>query len=179
MSRSCSHQLVRHRNGITQLSQRYVNMNNAMNIYPNALDLEEVCENPWSDGCKNYVPVEEVVDTVYDYYKQLVEKGVKKEDARYILPNCCATTLYMTFTFRNFIKAYKLRVDKHAQKEIRECFDEMFNKYNMDKYILQEEKITNVLDYVEPRYKFEEILHDKDVYDVDVDFDELDNMNKE
>ena len=44
---------------------------------------------------------------------------------------------------------------------------------------LQEEKITNVLDYVEPRYKFEEILHDKDVYDVDVDFDELDNMNKE
>ena len=179
VSRSCSHQLVRHRNGITQLSQRYVNMNNAMNIYPNALDLEEVCENPWSDGCKNYVPVEEVVDAVYDYYKQLVEKGVKKEDARYILPNCCATTLYMTFTFRNFIKAYKLRVDKHAQKEIRECFDKMFNKYNMDKYILQEEKITNVLDYVEPRYKFEEILHDKDVYDVDVDFDELDNMNKE
>ena len=55
----------------------------------------------------------------------------------------------------------------------------MVNKYNMDKYILQEEKITNVLDYVEPRYKFEEILHDKDVYDVDVDFDELDNMNKE
>ena len=76
VSRSCSHQLVRHRNGITQLSQRYVNMNNAMNIYPNALDIKQVCENPWSDGCKNYVPVYEVVDVVYDYYKQLEENCV-------------------------------------------------------------------------------------------------------
>jgi len=52
-------------------------------------------------------------------YNELVDAGIKKEDARYILPNACHTEIVFTMNFRALRNFIKLRTDKHAQEEIR------------------------------------------------------------
>ena len=163
VSRSCSHQIVRHRNGITQLSQRYVNMENAINYLPTSL--KEL------DNWDEIEPVvNHTIDTAFSAYGDMIKAGVKREDARYILPNSCATTLYMTFTFRNFIKACALRMDKHAQLEIRELFTDLKEQLEDEAHIDELDENITFFDYVLPRYKFEEVLCANDKYDLDIDF---------
>lgn len=104
MSRAATHQLVRHRNGITQESQRYVNYSDAKYFVP---DTESDLFNSHYQTCVNA-------------YNKAIEQGVKKEDARYLLPNGVECgQLYMTFTWYSLAKFLQLRMDKAAQAEIR------------------------------------------------------------
>jgi flavin-dependent thymidylate synthase len=131
-SRTTTHQLVRHRNAITQQSQRYVDYSNStftipnMELYKNALYTAEGFE-------KNPISFEQICKLEFyrslKLYKDLVSQGVLKEDARAILPNNTnCYELYMTFTFDNFFKFIELRTDVHAQEEIRKyaiCLDKI------------------------------------------------------
>jgi thymidylate synthase (FAD) len=58
-------------------------------------------------------------------YNALLENGVKKEDARAILPNATCTNLVMTCNLRELIHICNLRLCKRAQTEIRELTDLM------------------------------------------------------
>jgi thymidylate synthase (FAD) len=53
-------------------------------------------------------------------YERLIKEGVKKEDARFVLPEATTTELVVTGNFQAWIDFIKLRADKHAQWEIRE-----------------------------------------------------------
>lgn len=148
VSRACSHQLVRHRAGITQLSQRYVCMEDAKMILPQGFNKVQFAK------CQQFFNDSNAL------YKSLINDGIKREDARYILPNACVTTLYMTFTFRNFIKAYQLRTGTGAQQEIKDCFKELFSKDKYTQYIQSIEGL-ELFDYIEPRYTYEAIIASK------------------
>ena len=52
-------------------------------------------------------------------YRDLIEAGVAREQARMVLPMCTKTRIYMTGTLRSWIHFFKLRDDGHAQKEIQ------------------------------------------------------------
>jgi len=52
-------------------------------------------------------------------YRDLIEVGVAREQARMVLPMCTKTRIYMTGTLRSWIHFFKLRDDGHAQKEIQ------------------------------------------------------------
>ena len=52
-------------------------------------------------------------------YRDLIEAGVAREQARMILPLCTKTKNYMTGPIRSWIHFFKLRDDAHAQKEIQ------------------------------------------------------------
>lgn len=52
-------------------------------------------------------------------YRDLLEVGVAREQARMVLPMCTKTRIYMTGTLRSWIHFFKLRDDGHAQKEIQ------------------------------------------------------------
>lgn len=164
VSRACSHQLVRHRAGITQLSQRYVDMSDSMkltDIVPDeVLNLQDFFK---SEQPGLYINTEDFLDLCNYVYKQLLDDGIKREDARYFLPNATPTTLYMTFTYRGFLKAYKLRTGKGAQEEIRNLFGKLFRKLINEDRILFDAKYGgfNELDFIKPRYEFEEILAEK------------------
>lgn len=115
VSRSCSHQLVRHRNGISQESQRYVTKK---------YNYEEDFVDPIKLETDRYKDNESIKDLdfstgTFENYNTLIEIGVHKEDARAWLPTNVKTKLMMTFTYWNFCKFLQLRMDKHAQKEIR------------------------------------------------------------
>jgi thymidylate synthase (FAD) len=110
ISRACSHQLVRHRHcSFTQRSQRYCSEDGFGAVRPYSLD----------DGFMDYM---REVDW---YYKTLQENGVPNEDARYILPNACETSLYLSCNLRELIHVANERLCTRAQWEIRELVEQM------------------------------------------------------
>lgn len=56
-------------------------------------------------------------------YNELLDKGVKAEQARDVLPVGMMTEFYGTVNLNNLLKFLALRCDVHAQKEIREYAD--------------------------------------------------------
>lgn len=67
------------------------------------------------------------------YYKELINKGVKPETARSVLPMSLATHIVMKANVREWRHIFKLRLDKRAQKDIHsvmlECLKKMGDKY--------------------------------------------------
>jgi thymidylate synthase (FAD) len=58
-------------------------------------------------------------------YKDLITEGVKKEDARFILPQGTTTELLVVGNFQAWYDFIKLRSGKEAQWEIREVAHEI------------------------------------------------------
>lgn len=121
MSRTATHQLVRHRNAITQESQRYVNYKDATFTIP-VPDYDEDKKYSISIfGQKKEVNLRELAIELISIYEQLTKAGLKKEEARAYLPsNVNCRRLYMTFSLSNLIAFLNLRTDTHAQYEIRQ-----------------------------------------------------------
>lgn len=119
ISRACSHQLVRHRiASFSQKSQRYVNEINFGYVVP-----ETISNNESALNCYYYLMGE-----IQKAYEALLIHNVPKEDARYILPNACTTSLTLTMNLRSLLNFWKLRTDKHAQWEIRTLADMMLGQ---------------------------------------------------
>ena len=111
ISRSCSHQLVRHRlASYCQQSQRYVNQENNGYAIP---------DNIKNDSNKLAIYENAIMDAK-NAYKELLSLGVAREDARFVLPEAMLTNITMTMNFREIRHFLKLRLDSHAQWEIRE-----------------------------------------------------------
>lgn len=118
VSRALSHQLVRHRMAsFCQESQRYVKVDVSEDWFVKPEFDNEIDEN--------------VFDKAMQFsawaYAQLINDGVPAEDARYVLPNACKTTLVMTMNLRELYHFLYLREDSHAQWEIRELAKEIRN----------------------------------------------------
>jgi len=60
-----------------------------------------------------------------ELYNKLLDAGVAKECARFILPMTTQTTLYMSGPIRSWIHMVNLRDDSHAQKEAQLIAKEM------------------------------------------------------
>ena len=111
ISRACSHQLVRHRHcSFTQRSQRYCSEDGFEFVTPPTMSAG-VFENDVKD--------------IGDWYRGYQEGGTPNEDARYILPNACATELYLSCNLRELIHMANERLCKRAQWEIRELVQQM------------------------------------------------------
>jgi thymidylate synthase (FAD) len=59
-------------------------------------------------------------------YAFLKKRGLKGEDARYILPNAMATKIAVSGNFRVWFEFFQKRLDSHAQWEIRGAAQEAF-----------------------------------------------------
>jgi flavin-dependent thymidylate synthase len=127
MSRTATHQLVRHRNGITQESQRYVDYSKHGFINPLDYSAEKYKESDPTNATYNFngerLTLNQLSNKLMSYYEVLVNDKnapLHKEDARSFLPsNVACAKLYMTFTFRTFAKFLELRDHIAAQSEIR------------------------------------------------------------
>ena len=76
-------------------------------------------------------------------YQQLLSKGVCPEQARMVLPQSMFTSYYVTGSLSAFARAYKLRIDKHAQKEIQVLADQ-WDAIIKDLYPVSWEALTDV-----------------------------------
>jgi thymidylate synthase (FAD) len=62
-----------------------------------------------------------------DRYNMLLANGVKKEDARAVLPANTSTKMYITGNLQGVMSFFKLRLNSHAQKEIRKLAEKMWD----------------------------------------------------
>lgn len=117
ISRACSHQLVRHRLAVfTQRSQRYCGENAFNYITPKGIE-----RNPEAKG-----RYDKLMDDINDLYCDMAyTQNIKREDARFTLPNACETELYMSCNLRELIHIANERLCSRAQWEIRELVKQM------------------------------------------------------
>jgi len=110
-SRAFTHQLVRHRiASFAQESQRYVRVDDPSYVV--------VPPEIYAEPAALEVFVQ-AVDTAWVIYRTLLQLGVRKEDARFVLPNACKSKIVVGMNFRSWRHFLKLRCDKAAQWEIR------------------------------------------------------------
>jgi thymidylate synthase (FAD) len=79
-------------------------------------------DNPRSEPIS--VAYESVMISAKSCYTDMIASGVCPEQARMVLPQSMYTEYYVTGSLFAWARAYKLRVDVHAQKEIQELADE-------------------------------------------------------
>ncbi|HMJ81436.1 MAG TPA: FAD-dependent thymidylate synthase [Candidatus Dormibacteraeota bacterium] len=115
VSRTLSHQLVRHRAGVAfdQQSQRYVKFKGPATMEPGTiLEADDALRERF----------EAQVAGALDLYGDLLEAGIPGEDARFVFPNATRTNLIMTANLRALIHMSGLRLCTMAQWEIRRLF---------------------------------------------------------
>jgi thymidylate synthase (FAD) len=111
ISRAASHQLVRHRlASFSQESQRYVEWSDPEWVLPPAVADDPEAQAVW----------ERFSGEVQSAYRALRELKVRKEDARFVLPNAAVTRIVMTMNFRELLHLFRLRISPEAQWEIRD-----------------------------------------------------------
>ncbi|MBA7643602.1 Flavin-dependent thymidylate synthase [subsurface metagenome] len=111
LSRSCTHQLVRHRLfSYNQLSMRQVEPKKLNTICPPSIesniDARQLYRSVF-EGCRKA-------------YQELREFGIPKEDARFIIPMGIETQIEITGNFRVWLHFLSMRTNPTAQWEIRE-----------------------------------------------------------
>jgi thymidylate synthase (FAD) len=115
VSRTLSHQLVRHRAGVAfdQQSQRYVKFKGPATLLPMTIAEGDPAMR------ERY---EDQVAGSLDLYGDMLAAGVPGEDARFVFPNATRTNLVMTANLRALIHMSGLRLCTMAQWEIRRLF---------------------------------------------------------
>lgn len=118
-SRVTSHQIVRQRIGTSysQRSQRYVTEDNFDYIIPPKIKKNE----------KAHKIFKEKMEELEDTYLQLIEMGIPKEDARFILPTI-KTNIVISYNARSLMHFIRLRACNRAQWEIRILARQMLNE---------------------------------------------------
>lgn len=115
ISRVASHQFVRSKHlDFLQKSQRYCKESEATFTYP------DVDYDLYSD-------IKDHFDNALKLYNTLLVRGIKKEDARFVLPEATHTELLVTGNFQAWRDFINLRLNKHAQWEIRQVAMEINN----------------------------------------------------
>lgn len=116
ISRACLAQLTRHRTfKFNVQSQRYINAENFSVVMP---DLSYIGDKEKEQMTREYMW--SMYEEIFALYKAMVNNGVKKEDARAILPQATTCNLIVTMDLNNFRNFLRQRKCIHAQKEIRE-----------------------------------------------------------
>jgi len=119
VSRSLTHQLVRHRiASYAQQSQRYVDFKE-----PNYVVPPKIAKN--NQMKKAY---DKTMNTIWEQYNNLLEMGIPAEDSRFVLPNAACTNIMVTMNARSLLNFFELRCCMHAQWEIRQLANKMLKE---------------------------------------------------
>ena len=127
IDRAISHQLVRHRAGIvfSQQSQRYVEIKEDLKELKKLKESQDyerqVFLQKYFSGCCDQCE-SSYLDHMYDClieYRNLIDNGMKAEDARSVLPNATKTNITMSCNLRELIHICHLRLCTRAQAPIR------------------------------------------------------------
>jgi len=116
LSRVCTHQLVRHR--LFSFSQQ---------SFRHTAPTDFVIPGTIKNNKSALALTEGMLEDLKKMYERLLEMGIPKEDARYIMPQGSTSNIVFTANARELRHFFKLRLDKHAQAEIRELAERMLD----------------------------------------------------
>ncbi len=110
MSRAATHQIVRHRLcSFSQRSQRYVRESGQAPVLP-----PSIRDNDRAAAC-----FREAMAAAQQAYDRLLELGVPREDARFVMPNAIPSEIVISANFRELRHIIEVRGSRGAQWEIR------------------------------------------------------------
>lgn len=119
VSRSCLAQLTRHRLASFMVrSMRYVRQEEGERVVPPTISNRERALEKYQAQ----------INEAFQLYDELVEMGIPKEDARFVLPIGSSTDLYIKANFREYRHIVNLRDTQEAQWEIREIAHGMLER---------------------------------------------------
>lgn len=112
ISRVVSHELVRHRiASYSQQSQRYCELSDdTLAFMPADMYANDEARAIYTQALK---------DAVSTYWK-LIDLGIAKQDARYVLPNATPTQIVVSMNARSLLNFFALRCCRRAQPEMQE-----------------------------------------------------------
>src|SRR5467141_2166713 len=126
ISRSCSHELVRHRAGFgySQISQRYVDESHAAFVMPPAVAGDARLEEEWqqqvAEAQAAYVRSVEGLMQRYEWISDKVQRRkIAREAARSVLPNATEVKIVVSGNARAWRTMLELRCGEGAELEIR------------------------------------------------------------
>ncbi len=136
ISRSLSHELVRHRlASYSQLSQRYVDSSSVSFVVPPAIqelaNIDPDAYRMWIEHCEKSRQVYEELTTklsnMYDDIESNLERRKKaRQAARSVLPNATETKIFVTMNARAVRHFIELRANPSADVEIRSLAVKMY-----------------------------------------------------
>lgn len=111
VSRVTEIQLIRHRVGTAYSIQsgRYVKRGDAKFVVPTSVKNNKIIYKKYNKILKN----------VQDLYNEMIDAGIKAEDARYLQPQSLQTKIVVTFNARALLHFLELRCCKRAQWEVQ------------------------------------------------------------
>ncbi|HUO51562.1 MAG TPA: FAD-dependent thymidylate synthase, partial [Gemmatimonadaceae bacterium] len=128
VSRSLTHELVRHRAGFaySQLSQRYVDETDAAFVVPPAMIGDAALEAAWRTQMEaalaSYIAMVDALMARYSWVADKVHRRkMAREAARAVLPNATETKIVVTANVRAWRTMLELRAGEGAEQEIRRC----------------------------------------------------------
>lgn len=139
----CWRSITRHRiASFSVQSQRYVREKGFEYVVPPEIDKIPAARAKFIQAMEDDQRTYEELTAVLmeGYLKELLEQGVPEktarskaekhaiEDARYVLPNACATRIVMTANARSLKNFFRLRCCNRAQWEIRALAEEMYKQ---------------------------------------------------
>ena len=138
ISRSCSHEIVRHRAGFaySQLSQRYVDSSDCAFVVPPAIqELKKThpeTYSMWLKSCEESQRLyEQLTSTLAEMYQDIKSKTERRKKARQaarsVLPNATETKIFITCNGRALRHFCEMRANPAADLEIRKLAVAMFD----------------------------------------------------
>lgn len=129
-SRAISAQILRHRSfHFQEFSQRFSAVQSFESIHPRRQDTvnRQNSFEDLDDTTKQWFQIrwDKLQQEIQSLYTDSLNAGIAKESARFILPMCSSTHMYMTGTVRDFIYYIAVRTDETAQKEHRDIANQI------------------------------------------------------
>ena len=126
VSRSFTHELVRHRAGFgySQLSQRYVDESTAEFVEPDCIAEDPELHKIWCEAVETsqqaYVKlVEGLLGKFQSISDKTMQRKMARQAARSVLPNATETKIFITGNGRALRHFIEMRASVHAETEIR------------------------------------------------------------
>ncbi|MCY2938288.1 MAG: FAD-dependent thymidylate synthase [Planctomycetota bacterium] len=126
VSRSFTHELVRHRAGMgySQLSQRYVDESVAEYVEPDCIADHPEAHAVWVETVRvAHEGYEKLVDLLAEKFADEPDRTLRRKKARQaarsVLPNATETKIFVTANARSLRHFLEMRGSRHAEEEIR------------------------------------------------------------
>ena len=124
-------QWLRHRTAsVNEVSARYSIVKDEFwmpDSYRTQSVINKQCSEGSFDDSAAFTSQKQSCENAFDVYEGLVERGIARELARVHLPQSTFTEFYWKINLHNLFHFLRLRMDDHAQKEIRQVACDVFN----------------------------------------------------
>src|SRR5205085_6591460 len=126
LSRTCTHELIRHRAGFgySQLSQRYVDESVAEYVEPDCIAADPELHRLWLEAVGHshqaYLNLAAKLEGAFaNEPDKTLRRKLARQAARSVLPNATETKIFVTANARALRHFVELRGNRHAETEIR------------------------------------------------------------